>query len=102
MHWTGHGSRLARDLSGRFGSHAYGAEELVAELGAAFWCAQFGLEQATREDHAAYLGDWLALLRADTRALVAACGHAQRAVDFLNDAAGHTEASTSGPATSTA
>jgi len=102
VHWTGHGSRMARDLSGRFGSHAYGAEELVAELGAAFWCAQFGLEQATREDHAAYLGDWLALLRADTRALVAACGHAQRAVDFLNDAAGHTEASASTPATSTA
>ena len=47
-HWTGHADRLGRDLSGRFGDHAYGAEELVAELGAAFWCAQFGLEQATR------------------------------------------------------
>jgi antirestriction protein ArdC len=92
MHWTGHAGRMTRDLSGRFGSHAYGAEELVAELGAAFWCAQFGLEQATRQDHAAYLGDWLALLRADTRALVAACGHAQRAVDFLNSATDHTEA----------
>jgi antirestriction protein ArdC len=87
VHWTGHIGRMHRDLSGRFGSHAYGAEELVAELGAAFWCAQFGLEQATRHDHASYLGDWLALLRADTRALVAACGHAQRAVDFLNVAA---------------
>ena len=79
---------MHRDLSGRFGSHAYGAEELVAELGAAFWCAQLGLEQATRHDHASYLGDWLAMLRADARALVAACGHAQRAVDFLNVAAG--------------
>lgn len=88
VHWTGHRDRMHRDLSGRFGSHAYGAEELVAELGAAFWCAQFGLEQATRQDHAAYLGDWLALLRTDARALVAACGHAQRAVDFLNVAAG--------------
>jgi antirestriction protein ArdC len=84
VHWTGHPSRLARDLSGRFGDRAYGAEELVAELGAAFWCAQFGLHQATRTDHAAYLGDWLAILRADTRALVAACGHAQRAVDHLH------------------
>src|SRR5215203_4791621 len=63
VHWTGHASRLQRDLSGRFGDHAYGAEELVAELGAAFWCAQFELAQATREDHAAYLGDWLALLQ---------------------------------------
>lgn len=88
VHWTGHRDRMHRDLTGRFGSHAHGAEELVAELGAAFWCAQFSLEQATRHDHAAYLGDWFALLRADTRALVAACGHAQRAVDFLNNAAG--------------
>jgi antirestriction protein ArdC len=81
---------LNRDLSGRFGDHAYGAEELIAELSAAFWCAQFGLEQATRHDHAAYLGDWLTPLRADTRALVAACGHAQRAVDHLNHSAGWT------------
>ena len=87
-HWTGHTDRLGRDLSGRFGDHAYGAEELVAELGAAFWCAQFELAQATREDHAAYLGDWLALLQSDSRALVAACGHAQRAVDHLNSLAG--------------
>jgi antirestriction protein ArdC len=90
VHWTGHESRVARDLTGRFGDAAYGAEELVAELGAAFWCAQFGLEQATRLDHAAYLADWLRLLRTDTRALVSACGHAQRAVDHLNSVAGWT------------
>jgi len=53
VHWTGHTSRPARDLTGRFGDRAYGAEDLVAELGAAYWCAQFGLEQATRKDHAA-------------------------------------------------
>jgi len=88
IHWTGHTDRLGRDLTGRFGDHAYGAEELIAELGAAFWCAQFQLAQATREDHAAYLGDWLALLRSDSRALVAACGQAQRAVDHLDKAAG--------------
>jgi antirestriction protein ArdC len=88
VHWTGHRSRLDRDLSGRFGDRSYGAEELIAELGAAFWCAQFQLEQATRADHAAYLGDWLAILRQDARAPVAACGQAQRAIDFLNTAAG--------------
>ena len=94
VHWTGHESRLARDLTGRFGDHAYGAEELVAELGAAYWCAQFALEQATRQDHATYLGDWLAILRADSRALVAACSQAQRAVDHLNTAAGWHQADT--------
>ena len=88
VHRTGHPSRLARDLTGRFGDRAYGAEELIAELGAAFWCAQFRLDQATRADHAAYIGDWLALLRADTRALIAVCGHAARALDHLNTDAG--------------
>jgi antirestriction protein ArdC len=86
-HWTGHTDRLGRDLTGRFSDRAYGAEELVAELGAAFWCAQFGIDQATRHDHAAYLADWLTILATDSRALVAACGHAQRAVDYLNTAA---------------
>lgn len=99
VHWTGHRSRLGRNLSGRFGDHAYGAEELVAELGAAFWCAQFRLEQATRTDHAAYLGDWLVLLRQDARALVAACGQAQRAVDYLNGAAGWAPTPAADPAT---
>jgi antirestriction protein ArdC len=88
VHRTGHESRLARDLSGRFGDHAYAAEELIAELGAAFWCAQFGLEQATREDHATYLADWVAILKTDARAVVTACSQAQRAVDHLNTAAG--------------
>jgi antirestriction protein ArdC len=55
VHWTGHPDRLARDLSGRFGSDSYAAEELVAELGAAMWCAQMGLSAVTRPDHAAYL-----------------------------------------------
>ena len=96
-HWTGHAGRLARDLSGRFGSDGYGAEELVAELGAAFWSAQFRLEQATRQDHAAYLGDWLRILRADPRALVAACGHAQRAIDLLNELAGWTSSTDESP-----
>jgi antirestriction protein ArdC len=48
------------------------------------------MNQATRTDHAAYLAAWLAILAADSRALVAACGHAQRAVDYLNTAAGWT------------
>jgi antirestriction protein ArdC len=100
VHWTGHRARLDRDLSGRFGDRAYGAEELIAELGAAFWCAQFQLEQATRADHAAYLGDWLSLLRQDARALVAACGQAQRAIDYLNTSAGWPDAPTPAAAAS--
>lgn len=89
VHWTGHPDRLARDLTGRFGSDAYAAEELVAELGAAMWCAQAGISAATRQDHAAYLAHWLRVLRSDPRALITVAARAQAAVDYLNTLAGH-------------
>ena len=83
-HWTGHPSRLARDLTGRFGSAAYGAEELVAELGAAFACAALGLATEPRPDHARYVAHWLDLLRADRRAIFTAASKAQAAADWLH------------------
>jgi antirestriction protein ArdC len=89
-HWTGHPTRLARDLTGRFGDDSYAAEELVAELAAAMWCAQHRISAVTRPDHAAYLAGWLRILRTDARALVAASSKAQAAVDHLNAAAGYT------------
>lgn len=92
VHWTGHADRLHRDLSGRFGSDAYAAEELVAELGAAMWCAQAGLSAVTRADHASYLAGWLRILRADPRALVTVASRAQAAIDHLNTVAGYTVA----------
>ncbi|MGQ0432942.1 MAG: ArdC family protein [Microthrixaceae bacterium] len=90
VHWTGHADRVARDLTGRFGSDAYAAEELVAELGAAMWCAQFGISAVTRPDHAAYLAGWLRVLRTDARALVTVSSRAQAAVDDLTACAGIT------------
>jgi antirestriction protein ArdC len=88
VHWTGHECRLARDLSGRFGSDAYAAEELVAELGAALWCAQTGISPAIRTDHAAYLAHWLNILRADPRHLLTIASRAQTALDWLNTRSG--------------
>lgn len=64
VHWTSHPSRLARVLGKRFGDHAYAAEELIAELGAAFLCADLGITPEPRADHAAYLGHWLQKWRA--------------------------------------
>ncbi|MGH9196121.1 MAG: zincin-like metallopeptidase domain-containing protein [Acidimicrobiia bacterium] len=66
-HWSGHSSRLDRDLSGRFGEGTYAAEELVAELSAAFLCA--ALEIPGRLRHADYIGSWLTLLGNDKRAI---------------------------------
>jgi antirestriction protein ArdC len=84
-HWTGNEKRLARELSNRFGSDAYAVEELVAELGAAFICAGLGIDSEPRPDHAAYLASWLRVLRSDKRAIFAAAGKAQQAVDWMND-----------------
>jgi antirestriction protein ArdC len=89
-HWTGHETRLDRQLRNRFGDQAYAAEELIAELGSAFWGAQMGIAPAKRTDHAAYLGHWLSILKSDHKAIVTAASKAQQAVDFLNEAAGYT------------
>jgi antirestriction protein ArdC len=83
-HWSGHGSRLDRDLKGRFGDDSYAAEELIAELGAAFVSASLQLTAEPRDDHAAYIDNWLKILKADNRAIFTAAGHAQRAADYLH------------------
>jgi len=84
-HWTSHESRLARDFwSKRFGSESYAVEELVAELGAAFLCADLDIALEPREDHASYIANWLKILKEDSRAIFTAASHAQRAADFIN------------------
>jgi hypothetical protein len=56
-HWTKHGKRLARDMGRiRWGDEGYAKEELVAELGAAFLCADLEITPEVRDDHAAYIG----------------------------------------------
>jgi antirestriction protein ArdC len=80
-HWTGHAARLARDLTGAFGSKAYAREELVAEMAAAFVCASLGITPTVR--HADYIGAWLEVLREDARAIFRAASLASKAADYL-------------------
>ena len=87
VHWTGHERRLARTFGQRFGDEAYAVEELVAEMGAAFLCADLGISQEVRADHADYLASWLTVLRADKRAIFTAASQAQRAADYLHECA---------------
>ena len=56
----------------------------MAELGAALLCADLDLTLEPREDHAAYIANWLDVLKADSRAIFTAATHAQRAADFIN------------------
>lgn len=80
-HWTGHKARLDRDMKHRFGEREYAAEELVAELGAAFLAAEFGFDGDVR--NAGYIASWIDLLKSDKRAFFTACSKAQKAADYL-------------------
>jgi antirestriction protein ArdC len=80
-HWTGHASRLGREIANGFGSKKYAQEELVAEMTAAFTCAALGIVPTVR--HADYIGSWLEVLREDNRAIVRAASAASKAADFL-------------------
>jgi antirestriction protein ArdC len=83
IHWSGSENRLAREFGKRFGDAAYAAEELVAEIGSAFLCAELGITQDTRPDHAQYLAHWLQLLKSDPKAIFTAAAKASEAVGFL-------------------
>jgi len=80
-HFSGHPSRLGRDLSGTFGSALYAKEELVAEMTSAFVCASLGIVPTV--SHADYIGSWLEILRGDDRAIVRAASAASKAADYL-------------------
>ena len=80
-HASGHHSRLARDLSGSFGSKPYFVEECVAELSSAFCCAALGITPTVR--HSDYIGAWIATMRADNRVIVRAASQASKAADWL-------------------
>ncbi len=84
IHWTSPTHRCDRQLGKRFANHAYAREELVAELGAAFLCADLGITPEPRADHAAYIASWLAALREDKRAIVSAASLAQKAANWLH------------------
>jgi antirestriction protein ArdC len=87
-HWTKHPARLDRDFGRKsWGDEGYSREELVAELGSAFLCADLEVRQEPREENASYIATWLEALRNDNRAIFAAAAHAQRAADYLNQKA---------------
>jgi antirestriction protein ArdC len=84
VHWTGAESRLDRTFGKRFGDEAYAAEELVAELGAAFLMADLGLSTEPREDHASYIQSWIRVLKNDKRAVFTMASKAQEAATYIN------------------
>ena len=88
-HWTGHKSRLNRNLKNRFRSAAYAAEELVAELSSAILGAELGLPVSHLDNHASYIASWLKLLKNDDRAMLTAAARAEEAASLLLKLGGH-------------
>ena len=92
-HWTGHASRLGRDLKHRFGTEAYAAEELVAELSSAMLGAELGLPVTHLDSHASYIDHWLQLLKDDERAILTAAAKAEEASALILQLGGRSLAS---------
>lgn len=83
-HWTGHHSRLNRDLANAFGTQAYAFEELIAEMGSAFVCAALGIP-SDLQNHANYLNNWQQILKEKPGALVEAASKAGKAFELIQN-----------------
>ena len=84
IHASGHKSRLDRNFSRHFGTQERSAEELVAELGSAFLCADLCVTPHLRDDHAHYIGHWLEIMKGNKKAIFTAAAAANRAVEYLH------------------
>jgi len=81
-HWTGHPSRLNRDMQHRFGSAGYAMEELRAELASAFVASEIGIPTDIPQ-HASYIANWIKPLKDDKREIFRAAADAQRIADMV-------------------
>jgi len=85
VHSTGHSKRLDRIKNSPVGSPGYSREELVAEMGSAFLCAECNIETKTIENSKAYIQGWLKFLKAEDnkKAIISAGSLAQKAYTFI-------------------
>lgn len=83
VHWTGSPDRLNRTKGKRFGDNDYAAEELVAELGSAFLCAEFEFSMVKKGDHANYIASWMKVLKENKYAIFSAASEASKAVTYM-------------------
>jgi antirestriction protein ArdC len=91
VHSTGHESRLDRDLD-TSNKTSYAFEELIAEMGSAFLCAQMGIERGDlTANHASYIAGWKQVLTADPKAFMRAAKLARQASDYVLDYSGASE-----------
>ena len=81
-HWTGHKSRLDRDLAHPFGSAGYAKEELRAEISSLMMADRLGIPHKP-DRHAAYVGNWIKALEDDPREIFRAAAEAEKITGML-------------------
>jgi antirestriction protein ArdC len=81
-HWSGHGSRLNRDLLNRFGTPDYAREELRAELASYFLASRLGIPHDSSQ-HASYIGNWIEVLQKDHNEIFRAARDAEKICEYV-------------------
>lgn len=81
-HWTGHDSRLDRDLVHPFGSEGYAKEELRAEIASMIMGDELGIGHDPGQ-HAAYVGSWIKSLQNDPLEIFRAAADAEKIQDYV-------------------
>ncbi len=81
-HWTGHPSRLDRDLAHPFGSEGYAKEELRAEIASMIVGDELGIGHDPGQ-HAAYVGSWIKALQDEPLEVFRAAADAEKIHDYV-------------------
>ena len=81
-HWTGHPTRLHRDLAHPFGSEGYAREELRAEIASLLLGYELGVGH-DHQSHASYVANWISVLKRDPLEIVRAAADAEKITDYV-------------------
>ncbi len=81
-HWTGHESRLGRELVNSFGTEEYAREELRAELASFFLASRLGIPHDPT-NHVAYIGSWIKVLEQDHSEIFRASRDAENITEYV-------------------
>ncbi|MCP5252630.1 MAG: DUF1738 domain-containing protein [Burkholderiales bacterium] len=81
-HWTGHASRLNRDLAHPFGSEGYAKEELRAEIASMLLGHELGIGHDPGQ-HVAYVASWIKALEEDPLEIFRAAADAEKIQDYV-------------------
>ena len=81
-HWSGHSTRLDRDIVNLYGTPAYAREELRAEIASYMLSSDIGISHDP-SNHASYIASWIEVLNQDKTEIFKASNDAERILHFI-------------------